>query len=288
MRKANSMGGVARGAIVSGRDLDGVVKQFIAIRPTMSSPPGPDWQLAQPVDDGGLWSGIDGRDGSDGADGKNGVDGRDGVDGVDGRGYTYRGTWNPRLSYAVNDTVTLDGSSYVAIAESSRREPDEFPKFWALMAKRGERGKPGESIVGPRGPGSGRLNQLEARVEQLEAGVQTTLAAIADENIIIGNAIRVTPTGVALATANDGEVVGLSASAANAGQPLAYLTEGQVSRADWTPITGAMSLVPNSTYYLSTLGKLSINPPSSGYVVRVATALDAQTLDIEVSQSVLL
>ncbi|OQW92913.1 MAG: hypothetical protein BWK79_00120 [Beggiatoa sp. IS2] len=79
---------------------------------------------------------------------------------------------------------------------------------------------------------------------------------------------------------------GLCAFPANPGGNVSVYVDGFISRADWTPITGTLFLIPGKTYYLSNTepGKLTSTPPTTGYLLSVGTAIYPDTLDIEISQ----
>lgn len=121
-----------------------------------------------------------GPQGERGLDGANGRDGRDGADGLscdtialEREGRTrrvvmrqgdrrvvvgewtedmmlYRGVWTEDTTYEPGDTVTHQGSGWVAL-ETTTARPDEFSpegaRSWQLAVKRGREGK-----QGPRGP----------------------------------------------------------------------------------------------------------------------------------------
>lgn len=71
-----------------------------------------------------------------------------------------------------------------------------------------------------------------------------------------------------------------------------YMPEGQITKADWTSVTGSVTLTPGAVYFLSisTAGGLTATPPSAAgeTVVRIGRALSTTTLDIEISQPILL
>ncbi len=87
-------------------------------------------------------------------------------------------------------------------------------------------------------------------------------------------------------------VVGLANQDVIATESGTYLTDGQVTRSDWTAVTGTSTLTTGATYYLdeTTAGHITSTPPSveGESVVRVGTALSANTIDIEIAQPVLL
>lgn len=68
--------------------------------------------------------------------------------GADGAGFTWRGPWVNNVAYAVNELVSYDGSSWIAIAATTGDTPGASPTKWELFAQ--------EGATGPQGPpGSG-------------------------------------------------------------------------------------------------------------------------------------
>jgi len=98
--------------------------------------------------------GKDGVDGRDGRDGSVGPQGPAGTPGQDGTGFNWRGNWLESETYQKNDVVNYLGSSYIAIAPSSKDYPNRVNNNWDLMAASGSSGARG--AVGPQGdPGVG-------------------------------------------------------------------------------------------------------------------------------------
>lgn len=119
------------------------------------------------------------------------------------------------------------------------------------------------------------------------------VTAMYDATAAIGAALYSTGDGTVGLADNDASaattrVVGLSTTATTTGQEGAYLTAGHLQQADWTAITGSTSLTPNAIYYLgATPGTLTATAPTSGgFIVPVAVALTADTLDIRIQPSV--
>jgi hypothetical protein len=59
-----------------------------------------------------------------------------------GTGIVWRGTWNNGTSYIVNDAVTYDGSSYVAILANTATTPGTDPTRWQVFAAKGDPSTP--------------------------------------------------------------------------------------------------------------------------------------------------
>ena len=96
-----------------------------------------------------------GPQGLQGERGERGVDGKPGEAGEPGTpGLRWRGTWNRKTEYIVNDVVEHDGSSFVAVDNSKGSQPPN--KHWDVLAAKGDDGEPGApGQRGPRGSGGG-------------------------------------------------------------------------------------------------------------------------------------
>lgn len=84
--------------------------------------------------------GIQGPRGETGETGPAGPAGPAGTNGTDGVGFTYLGDWTSGNSYARNDVVFYDGSTYVCKVTSiasSTTSPDNDTASWGLMAQGG-------------------------------------------------------------------------------------------------------------------------------------------------------
>ena len=107
-------------------------------------------ELYDPIKDG-----ADGRDGLDGKNGRDGRDGKDGRDGNDGAGLNWTGVYKPSQTYSVNDLVEYLGSSYIAVAPSQNKPPNQSRQFWNLFSAagasgaNGPKGDPGPTVGVP-------------------------------------------------------------------------------------------------------------------------------------------
>lgn len=117
----------------------------------------------------------------------------------------------------------------------------------------------------------------------------------ANETINIGQPVYVSAADtVNLADAdalNTSHVLGIAITDATANTTVLVLSEGSVTRADWTAITGSANLVPGAMYYLSTTaGGLTVTPPTGDgdHVVRCGLAVNTTRLDIEVNEVAIL
>lgn len=99
--------------------------------------------------------GAQGPQGATGASGSNGLPGAQGpqgAPGLAGLGFTLRGTWSAGETYAKNDVVDFEGSSYAALAPSTGVDPSTSPALWTLIAAKGEAGPQGlQGVAGADG-----------------------------------------------------------------------------------------------------------------------------------------
>ncbi len=97
-------------------------------------------------------AGPQGPPGVQGPAGVNGTDGTNGTNGVNGApGINFRGTYSSNAIYAVDDAVSLNGSTYLSLSAANQgNSPASSPGTWALLAASGANGANGSS--GPQGP----------------------------------------------------------------------------------------------------------------------------------------
>jgi hypothetical protein len=79
--------------------------------------------------------------------GPQGVQGGKGDPGDAGLSIVWRGAWDSGTTYALNNGVSFNGSSYIAVAPGAGAQPDNSPASWSLLASVGDQGP-----VGPQGP----------------------------------------------------------------------------------------------------------------------------------------
>lgn len=72
--------------------------------------------------------------------GGSGATGSMGDPGATGRGYTWHGAWDVAHTYAVDDTVSRNGSSYVSIQAGSGHDPATATAYWDILAQKGSDG----------------------------------------------------------------------------------------------------------------------------------------------------
>jgi len=117
----------------------------------------------------------------------------------------------------------------------------------------------------------------------------------ANETINIGQPVYISANStVNLAdadTLNTSHVLGLAITDATANTTVIVLSEGSVTRADWTAIVGTANLVPGAVYYLSTTaGQMTVTPPTGDgdNVVRCGLAVSLTKFDIEINEVAIL
>jgi hypothetical protein len=108
-----------------------------------------------------------------------------------------------------------------------------------------------------------------------------------------GQVIYLKPDGhAALAKADDfatAVAIGVVVNGSRPGQITSYTSDGTVSRADWTPITGTANLIPGRRYFLSpsNIGRLVDQPPvRPHYICSIGRATSSTTLEVEIQPAV--
>jgi hypothetical protein len=62
-------------------------------------------------------------------------------------GFTPRGTWSSVATYAINDVVAYNGSSYLAMLAGTNQQPDTATTYWLILAEKGATGS--GDVTGP-------------------------------------------------------------------------------------------------------------------------------------------
>ncbi len=123
----------------------------------------------------------------------------------------------------------------------------------------------------------------------------TVHTAIFDDSTVVGSMLYIKSDGHAgladaSAEATSG-VAGVAIEVVTGGQTGHYITDGPVTRADWTPVLGTEFLTPGSYYYLSlTAGGITGTPVEEigESIVIVGRALTENVLDLEINPGMLL
>jgi hypothetical protein len=68
-------------------------------------------------------------------------------------GLVWRGAWSSSITYAIDDAVSVGGSSYIAILAGANNPPATSPTYWNVLAAQGAKGDQGiQGIPGPSVP----------------------------------------------------------------------------------------------------------------------------------------
>jgi Collagen triple helix repeat (20 copies) len=100
-------------------------------------------------------AGATGATGPQGPIGPTGTTGAQGSTGTNGGGLNFRNAFDPTATYALNDVVSYNGSTYVAILVNgpNTQTPDQNPGVWSIMAQQGAIGPQGpQGLIGAMGP----------------------------------------------------------------------------------------------------------------------------------------
>jgi hypothetical protein len=62
-------------------------------------------------------------------------------------GFTPRGTWSSVATYAINDVVAYNGTSYLAMLAGTNQQPDTATTYWMILAEKGATGS--GDVTGP-------------------------------------------------------------------------------------------------------------------------------------------
>ena len=191
-----------------------------------AGPQGPVGPVGPPGSTGATGSvGPQGPAGPMGLQGPQGATGLTGPAGANGTGFNFRQAFDNTAAYAVNDVVTFNGSTYVAIAASTgpnNPTPNTNSTAWSLMAQQGSTGPAGltgaagpQGLVGPVGP--------QGPVGPMPTGAALTSAAntFAATQTINGNLILAgSGGGIQFA---DGTLQTTAASGSGSGVPSGYM-----------------------------------------------------------------
>ena len=114
--------------------------------------PGPQG-VQGPIGPAGV-TGLTGPIGPQGIQGVAGATGPAGPTGAAGAGVVYRNVYNAAMTYAANDAVTFNGTTYISLQNSNfNNQPDGSPAFWSIFAAAGATGATGmPGMTGMTGP----------------------------------------------------------------------------------------------------------------------------------------
>jgi len=87
-------------------------------------------------------------------------------------GFTPRGAWNSGASYAINDVVSLSGSSYLAIQAGTNQNPATQTAYWLVLAAKGDTGA--GDVSGPASSVDSELALFDSTTGKLIKRASTT------------------------------------------------------------------------------------------------------------------
>jgi hypothetical protein len=120
--------------------------------------------------------GNQGEAGSQGATGNTGLTGDQGETGATGGVMAWQGTWASTTTYAIDDAVEYNGSTYISLTNSNlNNTPDSSPVNWDLSASEGAQGDQGASVTGAQGDqGDQGASVTGAQGDQGDQGASVT------------------------------------------------------------------------------------------------------------------
>jgi len=101
-------------------------------------------------------------------------------------GFTPRGAWGSGSTYAVNDVVSYNGSSYLAIQASTNQQPDTQTAYWLVLAAKGDTGS--GDVTGPASSVDSEIAVFNSTTGKIKATSGVLSAATAGTDYV-------TPTG---------------------------------------------------------------------------------------------
>jgi hypothetical protein len=87
-------------------------------------------------------------------------------------GFTPRGAWSSGANYAVNDVVSLSGSSYLAIQAGTNQNPATQTAYWLVLAAKGETGS--GDVTGPASSVDSEIALFDSTTGKLLKRASTT------------------------------------------------------------------------------------------------------------------
>lgn len=90
-------------------------------------------------------------------------------------GFTPRGTWSSVATYAINDVVAYNGSSYLAMLAGTNQQPDTATTYWMVLASKGATGS--GDLTGPASSTDNAIARFDGTTGKI---VQNSAATIAD------------------------------------------------------------------------------------------------------------
>ena len=91
----------------------------------------------------------------------------------------FRNAWASAAVYGVNDAVTFDGSTYLALVANANAEPDTSPQAWTVVAQAGG--------LGPTGASGAAATVTVGTVTTLAPGLAATITNSGTSNAAVLN-----------------------------------------------------------------------------------------------------
>lgn len=174
-------------------------------------------------------TGAQGATGPTGPQGPTGTNGTDGTDGTDGLDITWLGAYAAETTYAINDAVSYNGSSYICKLESTGNLPTDTT-YWDLMAQKGSDGAGSGDVTGPATNTDSYIPQWDgANSKTLKNGLAVPAGGLAGLTALGDKTDKTTLT-------TKGDIY--AASAASTPARVGVGTNGQVLTADSTQDSG--------------------------------------------------
>ena len=174
-------------------------------------------------------------------------------------GFTPRGAWGSGSTYAVNDVVSLSGSSYLAIQASTNQNPATQTAYWLVLAAKGDTGA--GDVSGPASSVDSELALFDSTTGKLIKRASTTGILKGTSGVLsaaTAGTDYVAPGG-ALGTPSSGTLTNCTADGTNlvgyrnipqsgAAKTTSYtLAVGDVGKLIEVGASGSI-VVPNSTF----------------------------------------
>jgi hypothetical protein len=207
-------------------------------------------------------------------------------------GFTPRGAWSSGSTYAVNDVVTVSGTSYLAIQASTNQNPTTATAYWQVLAAKGD--------TGPVDPTTSNTFTA-AQTFRAANAIRSEAASTQDAVVIAGRAGGTSSYAVTLtpATLSASRTVTIPDGGAN--YTLGYLNvpqSGSDKTSSYTLATtdigefvgvgsGGSITIPNSTFaagdivsiFNNTTGNITITCSiTTAYIAGTNTDKDTMTL----------
>jgi len=237
-----------------------------------------------PVKGKDYFDGVDGKDGKDGIRGIDGLQGKSGTNGKDGKSITWRGSWDINTSYKPQDAVEYGGSSYIAIREVTRINPDTSDS-WNLMAQKGKDGMSRGSSTSQSSGGSGDMlksiydpssknTQFAADTEVIHNTGDTIYGTLAIANSNSAQSLQLTPTGDAGNSSSVGGAVNIN-NTSNPGSGLVVYTNNTTGTGHLTQIRSNQDSFTQNAMFIDYRGQTNAlnivrRSPTSGTVSAAA------------------